>query len=193
MNEPMPAEVAAVRTIERIESFTDEDLHALCEATHAAILDGGGFGWIAPPERRMLEAYYRGVVLVPERALIAARLNGTIVGSAQLVRPPRNNEAQAFAATLMHSFIAPYARGHGMARLLTRGVEEAARALGYKVLNLDVRETQTAAIRLYESLGYARWGVHPSYARVGGKTVRGFFYYKQLEGRSGGRQRGGAS
>src|SRR5271170_1390110 len=169
-------------SVERAEAFTDDDLHALCEATHAAIIEGGGFGWVHPPGRRSLENYYRGVLLVPERQLFLARLDGSVVGSAQLVRPPRNNEAQAFAATLMHSFIAPYARGHGLARLLTRNVEEAARASGYHVLNLDVRETQAAAIRLYESLGFVRWGVHPTYARVGGKTIRGFYYYKLLKG-----------
>jgi ribosomal protein S18 acetylase RimI-like enzyme len=169
-------------SVERAEGFTDDDLHALCEATHAAIIEGGGFGWVHPPGRRSLESYYRGVLLVPERQLFLARLDGSVVGSAQLVRPPRNNEAQAFAATLMHSFIAPYARGHGLARLLTQQVEEAARASGYHVLNLDVRETQVVAIRLYESLGFVRWGVHPSYARVGGKTIRGFYYYKLLKG-----------
>ncbi len=91
------------------------------------------------------------MLLVPERLLFIARLDGIIVGCAQLVRPPRNNEAQAFAATLMHSFVAPYARGHGLARLMTRRVEDAARALGFQMLNLDVRETQAAAIKLYES------------------------------------------
>ncbi|HET6183505.1 MAG TPA: GNAT family N-acetyltransferase [Acetobacteraceae bacterium] len=179
-------ETEPARAIERAEgAFTDEDLSALCEATHAAILDGGGFGWVHPPGRQTLETYYKGVLLVPERTLLLARLNGTIVGCGQLVRPPRNNEAQAFSATLMHAFIAPYARGHGMARLLTMAAEESARAMGYQVLNLDVRETQTAAIRLYESLGFARWGVHPAYARVGGKTVRGFYYYKLLQERRG--------
>jgi ribosomal protein S18 acetylase RimI-like enzyme len=176
-----PVETVPQLAVERATAFTDDDLHALCEATHAAIIEGGGFGWVHPPGRRSLESYYRGVLLVPERQLFLARLNGVIVGAAQLVRPPRNNEAQAFSATLMHSFVAPYARGHGMARMLTLQVAEAARAIGYHVLNLDVRETQTAAIRLYESLGFVRWGVHPSYARVGGKTVRGFYYYKLLK------------
>jgi ribosomal protein S18 acetylase RimI-like enzyme len=180
-DQPGPPEPPPQRVVERAEELSDEDLHALCEATHAAIIEGGGFGWVTPPGRQSLETYYRGVVLVPERALFIARLDGVVVGAAQLVRPPRNNEAQAFSAQLMHSFIAPYARGHGMARLLTREVEEAARALGYHVLNLDVRETQTAAIRLYESLGFVRWGVHPSYARVAGKTVRGFYYYKRIK------------
>ena len=48
------------------------------------------------------------------------------------------------------------------------------------MLNLDVRETQEAAIRLYEIAGLQRWGVHPDYACVRGKVVRGFFYYKRL-------------
>ena len=72
----------------------------------------------------------------------------------------------------MHAYIAPYARGHGLARMLTIGVEERARELGYHVLNLDVRETQEAAIRLYESLGFVRWGVHPDYALVRGRRAR---------------------
>jgi hypothetical protein len=125
------------------------------------------------------------VLLVPERELFVARLDGTVVGSAHLVRPPRNNEAQAFAAHLMHSYIAPYARGHGLATMLTVCVEERARELGYHVLNLDVRDTQDAAIRLYETLGYIRWGVHPEYASVRGKLVRGFYYYKRLRQRRG--------
>jgi ribosomal protein S18 acetylase RimI-like enzyme len=171
--------------VDRVTEFTDEDLNALCEATNAAIIDGGGFGWVSPQARLSLESYFKGTLLVPERELFASRLDGTIVGSAQLVRPPRNNEAQAFSAQLMHSFIAPYARGHGLARLLTLKVEDAARALKFHVLNLDVRETQTAAIQLYESLGYERWGEHPQYARVRGKTIRGLFYCKQLQAPKG--------
>jgi ribosomal protein S18 acetylase RimI-like enzyme len=167
--------------VDRVTELPDEDLQQLCEAADAAIIDGGGFGWVKSPGRLALESYFRGVLLVPERQLFAARLDGVIVGSAQLVRPPRNNEAQAFAATLMHAFTAPYARGHGLARLLTRRVEEGARALGYQVLNLDVRETQTAAINLYEGLGYQRWGEHPCYARVGGQTVRGIYFVKLLQ------------
>jgi ribosomal protein S18 acetylase RimI-like enzyme len=166
--------------VEQIKRFNDTDLNALCEATDAAIIDGGGFGWVNPPGRRALETYFRGVLLVPERELFVARLNGEIVGSAILVWPPRNNEAQAFAASLMHSYIAPYARGHGLARMLTQAVEERARELGYHILNLDVRETQTVAIAMYESHGYVRWGEHPEYALVRGKSVMGLFYYKRL-------------
>jgi hypothetical protein len=175
-----PRPRAAVLSVERITEFTEADLAALCEATDAAIIEGGGFGWVNPPGHAALERYFRGLLLVPERELFVGRLNGTIVGSTQLVRPPRNNEAQSFSAQMMHLFIAPYARGHGVGRMIVQRVEDGARALGYQVLNLDVRETQTAAIRMYESLGYIRWGEHPAYARVRGQIVRGFYYYKQL-------------
>jgi ribosomal protein S18 acetylase RimI-like enzyme len=176
----MPAPIPKL-AVEFVTEISDDDLAALCEATDAAILDGGGFGWVRPPGRQALERYFRGLVLVPERDLFIGRADGVITGSAQLVRPPRNNEAQAHAAVFMHAFVAPYARGHGLARLMMLKVEERARASGFRVLNLDVRETQAAAIALYESLGYVRWGEHPNYARVKGHTVRGFFYTKSLK------------
>ena len=166
--------------VEHVQELDDDDLAALCEATDAAIIEGGGFGWVNPPGRRALESYYRGILLVPERELLVARMDGIIVGSAHLVKPPRNNEAQAFAAQLMHAFVAPYARGHGLARMLTEGVEIRARELGYHVLNLDVRETQTAAIALYEAAGFVRWGTHPAYARVKGMVIQGHYYCKRL-------------
>ena len=122
-----PARAIPRLSVEPVEELDDNDLAALCEATDAAIIDGGGFGWINPPGRRALESYYRGVLLVPERELIVARMDGMVVGSAHLIKPPRNNEAQSFSAQLMHAFVAPYARGHGLARMLTLGVEARAR------------------------------------------------------------------
>ena len=125
--------------VDRLTSLADDDMQTLCEAADAAIIDGGGFGWLRPPGRAARGQYFRGVVMVPERELFVGRMDGVIYGAAQLVRPPRNNEAQAFGATLAHNFVAPYARGHGLARLIVQRVEDRARALGYQVLNLDVR------------------------------------------------------
>ena len=174
-------EAQAPRTsVEQLTAFAGTDLHDLCDAAEDAIKAGGGFGWLAAPPRHIMEAYWRGVLLVPERRLFVARLDGTICGSAQLTRPPRNNEAQAFAAQLTSNFIAPWARGHGLARRIVVAVEDAARALGFAILNLDVRDTQSAAIQLYESLSYVRWGTHPAYARVDGQVIPGHFYYKRL-------------
>lgn len=171
-------------TVERLRAFTEGDLEDLCEATVAAIEDGGGFGWVKAPARHVLEAYWNGVLLVPERSLFVARLNGTVCGSVQLVAPPKNNEAQSFAAQVTGNFLAPWSRGHGLARRMIEAVEEGARAAGFAVLNLDVRATQEAAIGLYEAMGFQRWGTHPAYARVEGKIVQGYFYFKRLAGRA---------
>jgi ribosomal protein S18 acetylase RimI-like enzyme len=175
---------AAVTTaIERLRAFEGDDLEDLCEATVAAIEDGGGFGWVKAPARHVLEAYWSGVLLVPERTLFVARLNGTVCGAIQLVAPPKNNEAQAFAAQLTGNFLAPWSRGPGLVRRMIEVVEDAARTAGFAILNLDVRATQEAAIGLYETMGFQRWGTHPAYARVEGKVIPGYFYFKRLAGR----------
>lgn len=181
MNLPVAMQPPRDLTVERVERLSDSDLADLAEATDAAIIEGGGFGWVEPQGRAALERHFRGVLLVPERELFVARLDGHVVGSALLVRPPRNNEAQAFAATLTHAYVAPYARGFGLARLMVAKVEERAAALGHRVINLDVRETQATAIALFRSLGYQHWGTHPFYARVRGQTVAGLYYMKTLE------------
>ncbi|MBM3585743.1 MAG: GNAT family N-acetyltransferase [Alphaproteobacteria bacterium] len=167
-------------TVERVIELGAEDLQALCDTTDAAILDGNGFGWLHPPPRGRLQAFYRGMLIIPERELFVGRLDGVIVASAQLWRPTRNNEAQAFAGTLTSHWVAPWARGHGLARMLLQAVEERAQALGLSHLKLDVRETQEAAIQLYEANGYERWGTLPVYARVGAALVAGYFYVKPL-------------
>ena len=164
----------------RLTALEGNDLHDLCDAAEAAILDGGGFGWLTPPPRHVMESYWRGVLLVPERELFVARLDGTIGGSAQLVRAQKNNEAQAQSGQLTTFFIAPWARGYGLARKLVELVTDAARDAGLVALNLDVRETQARAIQVYEQLGFQRWGTHPHYAWVKGDWVTGHYYSKLL-------------
>jgi ribosomal protein S18 acetylase RimI-like enzyme len=168
-------------TVERLTQYSGTDLDDLCEATESAIVEGGGFGWLRVPARQVLENYWKGMLLVPERRLVVGRLDGVIAGSVQLSRAPRNNEAQAFAGTLTSAFVAPWARGRGIARGVVTEAERLARELGLVVLNLDLRDTQRAAIGLYENLGYRRWGTHPCYAQVEGLIVPGHYYYKRLD------------
>lgn len=167
--------------VERLTAFRNNDLQDLCEAAEEGIKAGGGFGWLKPPPRNVMESYWRGIMLIPDRQLFVGRLDGTIAGTAQLVRPARNNEAQAHAAQISTHFVAPWARGHGLARAIVVAAETAARTVGVRLVNLDVRETQSAAIQLYQSLGYQHWGTHPSYARVGDDWVAGQFFWKKLE------------
>ncbi len=170
-------------TVERVKSFTPADLNDICDSTYAAIEAGGGFGWVNNPPRDVLERYWQGVLAMPSRMLFAARLDGVICGSCQIVRPPGNNEAQAFACTLTTHFIAPWARGHGLAARLVRLAERIALEEGFAVVNLDVRETMERAIAVYEGLGYRRFGTHPCYAKVDGKVLKGYYYSKVIDRR----------
>jgi hypothetical protein len=70
---------------------------------------------------------------------------------------------------------------------MIEAVEDGARAAGFAILNLDVRATQEAAIGLYETMGFQRWGTHPAYARVDGKVIQGHYYFKRLGGRAKGK------
>lgn len=162
------------------EQLSAADLNDLCDATEAAIEGGGGFGWVSVPERTSLERYWQGVIAAPTRLLFVARLDGTICGTTQLILPPGNNEAQAHAVQMTTNFVAPWARGHGVARLLLETVERTARGKGYAVINLDVRSTMARAIALYESMGYVKFGEHPFSVRAVGETISSLYYYKNI-------------
>jgi ribosomal protein S18 acetylase RimI-like enzyme len=170
-------------SVEAVKKLKPAELNDLCDAAELAIRAEGGFGWLKPPDRAVLERYWRGVLAVPERTLFVGRLDGVIAASIQLVRPPRNNEAQSTAVSATTAFAAPWARGHGLARMLLEALEATASNEGFAIINSDIRETQSAAIALYETLGYTLWGTHPCYARVDGRYVAGRFYFKDLIGK----------
>ena len=72
---------------------------------------------------------------------------------------------------------APY----GLAKKMIDKAEIIGIESGANCAQLDVRETQDAAIQLFKSKGYIRWGVNPNYARVNGKNIKGYYYYKKLK------------
>lgn len=167
-------------SVELFAKLSKRDLNELIDAAEAAITDGSGLGWATVPPRATLERYWKGVLVVPSRQLFVAHFEKVIAGSVQLVEPPSQREMWGFAAGLDMHFVAPWARGHGLARNLVEAAEAEARERGYKVLNLNVAESQKRAIEHYERLGFARWGAHPKYALVGGKMIKGFYYTKDL-------------
>ncbi|MAS86594.1 MAG: GNAT family N-acetyltransferase [Micavibrio sp.] len=163
-----------------ITEISKADMIDLCDATVTAIENGGGFGWVVVPERDVLERFWRGVLAMPQRHLFVARLDDVICGTAQLVLPPHNNEAQSHAVHLTSTFLTPWARGYGLAKKLVEAAERKAKQDHFKVINLDVRETQQEAINLFETQGYKQCGIHPFYAYVDEKPVKGYYYYKLL-------------
>ncbi|MDX1975254.1 MAG: GNAT family N-acetyltransferase [Rickettsiales bacterium] len=167
--------------VERLSEFRHADLTELVQATEDAIRDGIGFNWVVPPGKDLLETYWKGVLVVPDRVLFAARLDGVLAGSVQLLKPGPSKETSSFCVALEAHFVAPWARGHGLAKMLLEAAEREARSQGFSVLRLSVRQTQERAIRIYEECGYICWGELPYYEFVNAQMIGGRFYYKNLE------------
>lgn len=58
------------------------------------------------------------------------------------------------ACEIKRMYVAPQARGRGVARILLGALEERARVMGYRVARLDTGPKQPSAQHLYESAGY---------------------------------------
>ena len=165
---------------ELCNNLSKVDLQELCEATEEAILAGGGFGWVFPPANKTLQDYWKGVLLIPERVLIVGKLDNIVAGSVQLIKPTKNNEAQSHSCVLSTFFFASWARGFGLAKAVFQKAEFKAIEDGFKVITLEVRETQLRAIQLYEQAGFIKFGMNPKAALVNGKYIAGYHYYKEL-------------
>ena len=165
---------------ELCNNLSKVDLQELCEATEEAILAGGGFGWVFPPANKTLQDYWKGVLLIPERVLIVGKLDNIVAGSVQLIKPAKNNEAQSHSCVLSTFFFASWARGFGLAKAVFQKAESKAIEDGFKVITLEVRETQLRAIQLYEQAGFIKFGMNPKAALVNGKYIAGYHYYKEL-------------
>ena len=163
-----------------ISTLNNADIEELCDATEDAILVDGGFGWINPPQRKKMVDYWKGVLLVPERLLIVGKIDNIICGSIQLIKPARSNEAQSHLCNLTTFFIASWARGYGLARMLIQEAEREAKKNKFTVITLEVRETQLRAIQLYEQAGFVRSGINPKSVYIDGKYIAGYHYYKEL-------------
>ena len=104
-------------TVEMATELSANDISEICDATEEAIEAGGGFGWLAPPPRAVLEDYWRGVLLVPDYNVFLGKLDHVIAGSCQIARPPRNNEAQSTTCQLRTFFWRPGRVGMALLRL----------------------------------------------------------------------------
>ena len=171
--------------VERLEILKGADLIDICTATEDTIKDDAysftiGLSRTHCPPRERLEAYWKGVVLVPERELIVGRLDGAIASAIQLVKPAPSNQTSMFCGSVDHHFVAPWARGHGLAKMLLQQAEEEAREAGLSVLRLNVRANLESAVTLYENAGFKRWGELDRYEMVDGEMLSGYFYYKDL-------------
>ncbi len=168
-------------TVKKTNSFKKGELEELTSATMDAIKEGIGFGWVKPPPKYKVRNYWKGVLLVPNRWLFLGRYKGLIAGSLQVVTFSSSNEASMFRVFIDTHFVATWARGHGLAKLLIEEAEKECKLKNFSHVLLDVRETQKRAIKLYEQIGYKQWGELPAYHKLENKKmVTGKYYYKHI-------------
>jgi ribosomal protein S18 acetylase RimI-like enzyme len=167
-------------SVNTLKKISNTDLADLCYNTEQAIKAGGGFGWITVPPRDVLKKYWNGMLLVSTNTLIVGRLNGDIAASLQLYFYPPNNEAQKTVSRIQSHFVAPWARGYGLAKAMIDYAIEKSKENNKNSIQLDIRETQTAAIQLFETKGFIRWGENPAYAFVNGNPIKGYYYYRNI-------------
>ncbi|MUM32372.1 riboflavin synthase [Mycobacterium sp. CBMA361] len=84
----------------------------------------------------------------PHGVYLAGYRNGRPVCGGGLKRLPDG------ACEIKRMYVVPSARQQGLARILLRALEDAARGLGYPVARLDTGARQPHAQRLYEAEGY---------------------------------------
>ena len=166
--------------VESLKTISETDLADLCNITEQAIKAGGGFGWLTIPPVESLKKYWNGIVLIKSNFLIVGRLNGNIAGASQIAFNPPNNEAQKNISKIQTHFVAPWARGYGLAKAMIDLAIEISKENNMKSIQLDIRETQSAAIQLFENKGFVKWGTNPSYAFINGSRIKGYYYYKDL-------------
>ena len=116
--------------VEILKDISKLDLADLCNITEQAIKAGGGFGWLKVPPRETLNKYWNGLIIVQNRILIVGRLNDAIAGALELTLQPPNNEAQKNIINITSHFVAPWARGYGLAKNMIDHAEKVAKDAG---------------------------------------------------------------
>ena len=167
-------------SVDTISELSDVDLADLCNITEQAIQAGGGFGWLRVPTREILNQYWQKIIDDHLNNLIVGRLNGVIAGTLQLSYEAPNIESRKNIAQIKRHFVAPWARGYGLAKSMIDFSEQKAKEENIKSIQLAVRETQDAAIQLFTNKNYKVWGENPFYAFINGSFIKGIYFYKNL-------------
>ncbi|WP_042160803.1 GNAT family N-acetyltransferase [Paenibacillus gorillae] len=166
----------AVEELKSVEGTIEAELASLLIAI---VEDGGSIGFLPPLDNRAALKYWREVPGGDGVILLAAKLQGRIVGSIQLQLSTKpNGSHRAEIAKLMTH---PDYRRKGIGRLLMQAAESQAVQEKRTLLVLDTREGDPSNL-LYSSLGYVQAGRIPDYARsADGGLDATIYYYKKLD------------
>lgn len=136
----------------RTESALLPDSRRLIDASQAALLE------VYPPEECF--SFSAEELAAPNAQFLVARVEGAALGCVALVDQGQYGEVKRL-------YVAPEARGLGLARALMATLENCAADIGLTCLKLETGHELTAAVALYRSLGYrecAAFGGYPDIA-----------------------------
>ncbi|PEG61798.1 GNAT family N-acetyltransferase [Mycolicibacterium boenickei] len=145
------------------------------------VAGGAALGWVDPPtEAEVAELLGEtvGAVATGDGALLVAEVDGQPAGFAYWRRYTRPTHRPH--ADIEKVAVDPRCQGLGIGRLLMQGLIRAAAESHVEVLTLDLRGDNERAARLYESLGFERYGVLERFVAVGERRYDKLFYALDL-------------
>jgi GNAT superfamily N-acetyltransferase len=160
----------------------DSALDQLADVLVDCVEGGASVSFMSPFSHEEARAFFRkvaGSVASGDTVLIAARLDGKIVGTVQLGldTPPNQPHRADIKKLLVHRA----ARGHGVGAALMAQVEREAMRRGRWLLVLDTVPDQNGH-RLYLRAGWSQTGTVPDYALFpDGRLCDTAIMWKRLE------------
>ncbi len=107
---------------------------------------------------RLSRRSFRHWIGTDHRCLLLAEIDGSLAAYILIIYHPGTRLARIYSLA-----VAPNLRGQGIAQALIHAGEQAARDDGRLYLRLEVNVDNTPAIKLYEKLGYRKFGLYEDY------------------------------
>lgn len=140
-----------------IREATPEDWPAIWPFFHEIVAAGETFTY--PLDLQEADAADWWLLKPPNRTVVAVADDGTVLGTAKMNKNHMGNGSHIASASYM---VDPRHSGRGVGRALCEYSIDWARTAGYRAMQFNaVVETNTAAVKLYRSLGFDILGTLP--------------------------------
>ena len=178
---PAPRMPASRVDLLSYEGLAEHDVQQVTSLLGRLVDGGAALGWVAAPTTaeigELVERLAAGIES-GETAVAIARRGDEITGFAFWARYTRPTFRPH--VDIEKVAVAPAAQGRGVGKGLMEALIHAARHHGTEVVTLDLRGDNKAAIGLYESLGFTRYGRLPDFVAVGQERFDTLLYSLDL-------------